>query len=137
MNRILDLGTKTDFSSIEYAEQTDTISDLLEAIFPEITVKNSSRIKNYDVSTSPVRNRIVTSAVKNRDTKEYSFLFHITGDINDDTYTYLYNPKTNLMESTELFSVVENNVIVTSKLNPTIGSIETIDKNDSIRTQKK
>ena len=41
------------------------------------------------------------------------------------------------MESTELFSVVENNVIVTSKLNPTIGSIETIDKNDSIRTQKK
>ena len=137
MNRILDLGTKTDFSSLEYAEQTDTISDLLEAIFPEITVKNSSRIKNYDVSTSPVRNRIVTSAVKNRDTKEYSFLFHITGDINDDTYTYLYNPKTNLMESTELFSVVENNVIITSKLNPTIGSIETIDKNDSIRTQKK
>ena len=136
MKRILEIGRQTDFSSLEYAEQTDTISDLLEAVFPEITVKNSSKIKNYNESISPVRNRIVTSAIKNRETKEYSFLFHITGDVNDDTYTYLYNPKTNSLESAELFSVVENNVIVTSRINPALENIETIDKKGN-NAQKK
>ena len=101
--------------------------------FEEMITEN----KNWVFCGGYIDEGISGTAVKNRDTKEYSFLFHITGDINDDTYTYLYNPKTNSMESTELFSVVENNVIITSKLNPTIGDSENIDKKDNIMTQKK
>ena len=127
MPKILELGVTTDFSRLGYSEQVDTIEKILSSVFQELNVDNCGNMKGYDEKLPGVKNRIITSAVKNRETGEYSFLFHITGDSDDDTYTYLYEPMFNSMSDVDLFSVAEDYIIVTSKLNPTIDDIENIE----------
>ncbi len=137
MPKLLELGVSTDFSVLGYSEQTETIEKLLDAVFQELSIKNSGNMKTYDENLSGVKNRIITSAVKDRKTDEYAFLFHIIGDSNDDTYTYLYEPMFNTMSDVDLFSVAEDYIIVTSKINPTIDNIEKIDELENIGERKK
>ena len=128
MPRILESGHKTYFSGLEYAEQTDTIYSILENLYPEITKDNVGVIENYDTTLSPVRNKIVTSAIKNKKTDEYSLIFDIKDNPDDDEYIFIYNPIKNKITQGNLLDIVQDYIIISSKIHPNIPNIENIDE---------
>lgn len=128
MPKILDSERNTYFSNLNYAEQTNTIYTILENIFPEIRRDNIGDIENYDTNISPVKNKIITSAIKNRDNNKYSFVFDIKGSLEDDEYTFVYNPEENTIFPENLCDIAKDYIIVSSKLNPRIANIENIDE---------
>lgn len=71
-NKIFDIGHKTEFNNLELSEQITIIKEILELILQDIKVDFS--IPNYNKEKSPMRNRILTTVIFDKNTHKPYYL---------------------------------------------------------------
>ncbi len=74
-NSIFDIGMKTDFNEIGLAEQVAVIKELLEIILSDI--KRDENLPNYNDQKSPLRNRIISTVLFEKETKSPYYLIYV------------------------------------------------------------
>ena len=99
-----------------YSEQVVIIKRILEYLFPEITVDNSSKMEDYDNKYSPVANRIHIYPIKNRNTGEYAIVFNIIGENRYDDYYFLYDLRTNEFGVCDIFDISMDYIIISDRM---------------------
>lgn len=72
---IFDTGHKTAFNDIGLAEQVVIVKELLEIILSDI--KRDDNLPNYDDQKSPLRNRIISTVLFDRETKNPYYLIYV------------------------------------------------------------
>mgnify|MGYP007069872176 CR=1 FL=1 len=107
---------KTAFNNMGYSEQVVIIKKILEYLFPEITIDNSSRIGDYDDKFSPVANRIHIYPIKNRDNGEYAIVFNIIGESRYDDYYFLYDLRSNRFGVCDIFDISMDYIIISDRM---------------------
>ena len=72
---IFDVGNTTDFNKIGLAEQVTFIKELLEIVLYDI--KRDDDLPNYNDQKSPLRNRIISTVLFDRETKSPLYLIYV------------------------------------------------------------
>ncbi len=105
-----------DFNKMEYSEQIVIIKEILNLMFPELTVENSSNIKNYNSDYSPIMNRINLYPLKSKTDGSYSLIFNIIGDDGKGDYDFLYDLKNNTFQVADVLSIIDSYIIVSKRM---------------------
>lgn len=125
-------GETTDINRMSYSEQVVIIKEVLTVMFPEITVQNSSMIREYNESYSPVLNRIQLYPIKNKDTGEYSLIFSVISDGDYDDIYFYYDMKTNDFGVCNIFDINDNFIFVSDRMKNRLGidDLENVEDTD-------
>ena len=106
----------TDFNKMGYSEQNSIIKEILILMFPEITKDNSSMLVDYNENYNAIFNRIQLYTVRNKITKEYSIVFNIISNSQEDDYYFFYNPSRNLFRTFNFLDFYNDYIIVSNRM---------------------
>jgi len=128
-HQIFDFGNITSFNSMKVGEQSTIIGKILEIILKELEPKKHN--PNYDSKKSPVKNRIITSVIIDKETNEYKYLMYITNDnyASDGNYdngiTLIFDLKNNyIISDVGLGEIFLNYYVITDRISIKIEDIE-------------
>lgn len=128
-SEIFVFGSKTEFNSLEIGEQSIIIGKIMNIILSEL--EPDRKDPNYDFSKSPVKNRIITSVIINKETNEYNYLMYINNNSsinNDEGIALIYDLQKNCIRHDEgLLDIFLKYHVITDRLSIHIEDIE--DKN--------
>lgn len=105
-----------DFNKMEYSEQIVIIKEILNYMFQELTVEDSSNIENYNYDYSPIMNRINLYPLKSKSDGSYSLIFNIVSDDGKGDYDFLYDLKNNKFQVVDVLSIIDSYVIVSKRM---------------------
>ena len=122
--------TITDFNKMGYSEQLSIMKEILMIMFPEINKNNSSMLNYYNKNYNAVFNRIQMYTVINKETCEYSIVFNIPSNKDEDDYYFFYNPGKNLFKEVNFLDLLNDYIIVSNRLKNkmSIMNLENIEK---------
>ena len=106
----------TDFNKMGYSEMVSIIKEVIVLMFSEITKNNSSKLNGYNENYNAIFNRIQMYTVKNKETKEYSIVFNIPSNNNENDYYFFYNPGRNLFRTFNFLDFCNDYIIVSNRL---------------------
>ena len=106
----------TDFNKMGYSEMVSIIKEVIMLMFSEITKNNSSKLNGYNENYNAIFNRIQMYTVRNKETKEYSIVFNIPSNNNENDYYFFYNPGRNLFRTFNFLDFCNDYIIVSNRL---------------------
>ena len=106
----------TDFNKMGYSEMVSIIKEVIVLMFSEITKNNSSKLNGYNENYNAIFNRIQMYTVRNKETKEYSIVFNIPSNNNENDYYFFYNPGRNLFRTFNFLDFCNDYIIVSNRL---------------------
>lgn len=106
----------TDFNKMGYSEMVSIIKEVIMLMFSEITKNNSSKLNGYNENYNAIFNRIQMYTVRNKETKEYSIVFNIPSNNNENDYYFFYNPGKNLFRTFNFLDFCNDYIIVSNRL---------------------
>ena len=106
----------TDFNNMGYSEMVSIIKEVIMLMFSEITKNNSSKLNGYNENYNAIFNRIQMYTVRNKETKEYSIVFNIPSNNNENDYYFFYNPGKNLFRTFNFLDFCNDYIIVSNRL---------------------
>ena len=106
----------TKFNKMGYSEQIAIIKEVIMLMFSEITKNNSSKLNGYNENYNAIFNRIQMYTVRNKETKEYSIVFNIPSNNNENDYYFFYNPGKNLFRTFNFLDFCNDYIIVSNRL---------------------
>ena len=106
----------TDFNKMGYSEMVSIIKEVIMLMFSEITKNNSSQLNGYNENYNAIFNRIQMYTVRNKETKEYSIVFNIPSNNNENDYYFFYNPGRNLFRTFNFLDFCNDYIIVSNRL---------------------
>lgn len=128
-SQIFEFGEKTQFTSMKIGEQSAIIGKVIEIILKEL--EPNKKNPNYDLNKSPIKNRIITSVIIDKETNEYNYLIYISNDsyINngnhDNSIVLIYDLQNNYIRHDEgLGDIFLKYHVITDKLSIKIEDIE-------------
>lgn len=126
-------GETTDINRMSYSEQVVIIKEVIAVMFPEITYENSSMLREYNDSYSPVMNRIQLYPIKSKDTGEYSLIFSIISDGDYDDIYFYYDMKNNEFGVCNLLDINDNFIFVSERMKNKLGveDLENVENTDN------
>ena len=99
-----------------YSEMVSIIKEVIMLMFSEITKNNSSKLNGYNENYNAIFNRIQMYTVRNKETKEYSIVFNIPSNNNENDYYFFYNPGKNLFRTFNFLDFCNDYIIVSNRL---------------------
>lgn len=120
----------TDFNKMGYSEQVAIIKEIIMLMFPEVTKNNSSGLNGYNENYNAIFNRIQMYTVRNKETREYSIVFNIPSNNNENDYYFFYNPRKNLFQTVNFLDFCNDYIIASNRLKNKISimDLENIEK---------
>ena len=120
----------TDFNKMGYSEQVAIIKEIIMLMFPEVTKNNSSGLNGYNENYNAIFNRIQMYTVRNKETQEYSIVFNIPSNNNENDYYFFYNPGKNLFRTFNFLDFCNDYIIASNRLKNkmSIMDLENIEK---------
>ena len=106
----------TNFNKMGYSEMVSIIKEVIMLMFSEITKNNSSKLNGYNENYNAIFNRIQMYTVRNKETKEYSIVFNIPSNNNENDYYFFYNPGRNLFRTFNFLDFCNDYIIVSNRL---------------------
>ena len=121
----------TDFNKMGYSEMVSIIKEVIMLMFSEITKNNSSKLNGYNENYNAIFNRIQMYTVRNKTTQEYSIVFNIPSNKDENDYYFFYNPGKNLFRTFNFLDFCNDYIIVSDRLKNKISimDLENIEKN--------
>ena len=121
----------TDFNKMGYSEQVAIMKETVLLMFSEITKNNSSKFNGYNENYNAIFNRIQMYTVRNKTTQEYSIVFNIPSNKDENDYYFFYNPGKNLFRTFNFLDFCNDYIIVSDRLKNKISimDLENIEKN--------
>lgn len=121
----------TDFNKMGYSEQVAIMKETVLLMFSEITKNNSNKFNGYNENYNAIFNRIQMYTVRNKTTQEYSIVFNIPSNKDENDYYFFYNPGKNLFRTFNFLDFCNDYIIVSGRLKNKISimDLENIEKN--------
>lgn len=128
-SNIFDFGSTTEFNSMKIGEQSAIIGKVIEILLKDLEANKKD--PNYDLTKSPVKNRIITSVIIDKETNEYSYLIYISNDsfvntnTQDNGIVLIYDLQNNYIRHDEgLGDIFLKYHVITDRLSINIEDIE-------------
>ena len=113
-------SSQTDFSTLGYNEQIETIKKLLNEMFRELDISNSSDIINYDKRYTAVENRIQPFPIFDPETRDYYIGFVFGRRREEPERLLVYYPKKNTLEKASLIDISQKYWLASTRFNAEI-----------------
>lgn len=100
-NQIFDTNYRSEFNDLELAEQISIVKEIMEIVLSDLKVDGS--IPNYDDSKSPVKNRILSTVIFDKDSHKPYYLMCVKNTKSDISQNNGYTPI--------IFDMIENKIL--------------------------
>jgi hypothetical protein len=99
-NQIFDTRYRSEFNDLGLAEQISVVKEILEIVLSDLKVDES--IPNYDYSKSPIKNRVLSTVIFDRNSHKPYYLMCVKNTKSDISYNNGYTPI--------IFDMIENKI---------------------------
>ena len=116
------------FSIQNYSEQIVIIKKMLALIFAELTEKNCKDIEDYNISYSPVENRIKAYPLKDKQTGNYAIGFRFGTKKEENAPILIYIPSENVLKARDPIDDRDKYWICSKRFNSSLQKVEDMEE---------